>query len=70
MTLSKHLATMLLAAFALSAQAEPEYHIYDEPIVNGHPGFLTASAVSGPLDKVVIIVPGFTPRTTSCPTTD
>ena len=47
----------LLASVA--AQAEPEHILHDEPEVNGHPGYLSAWAVHGELDKVVLIVPGF-----------
>ena len=59
MTLTKHLAILTLAVVSLMARAEVHFQIYDEPVVNGHPGFLSAWAVSGELDKVVIIVPGF-----------
>lgn len=45
--------------FASNAFAEPEIRLHDQPEVNGHSGYLSALAVQGELDKVVLVVPGF-----------
>ena len=49
----------LSALFAFNTRADTEAVFYDEYEVNGHPGFLSAWAVHGPLDKVLLIVPCF-----------
>lgn len=41
--------------------------LHDEPIVNGHPGYLSAWDVNGPLDKVILIVPGYDTKNNSLP---
>ena len=58
---------LLLLGTALPAKAETRYMQYDLYEVNGHPGFLSAWAINGPLDKVIVVVPGFDPQNTSRP---
>jgi hypothetical protein len=41
------------------ASAQTEYVLHDELEVNGHAGYLSACAVHGELDKVILVVPGF-----------
>ena len=48
-----------LILLPLAALADTEYRIYEQLEINGHPGYLTAAAVHGPLDKVIVVVPGF-----------
>lgn len=52
---------LLITALSLTAfaRAEGDIVLHDQPVVNGHPGYLSAWAVHGPLDKVLLIVPGF-----------
>ncbi len=49
----------LLLSFALAGTASAELQFYEQVEVNGHPGFQSAWSVSGELDKVILVVPGF-----------
>lgn len=61
------LSGLLLLGTAPHLQAETRFEQYDLYEVNGHPGFLSAWAISGPLDKVIVIVPGFDTKNHSTP---
>lgn len=56
-------STLLLTAVATQANAEspPETvrHIFDEPTLNGHPGYAVAADITGVLDKAILVVSGF-----------
>ncbi len=58
---------MLLAS---PSYAAVEVVLYDQYEVNGHDGYLSAWAVHGPLDKVLLIVPGFDTNNNSMPVDD
>lgn len=53
------LFVFLCSLFAPNSYAAVETVLYDQQEVNGHPGFLSAWAVQGRLDKVLLIVTGF-----------
>jgi len=57
----------LTLIFSSHSHAETGTVLYDQYEVNGHPGFLSAWAVHGPLDKVLLIVPGFDTKNDSMP---
>ena len=67
MSLRNSLLSILLILASMGGHAEPNYVLHDEPEVNGHPGYLSAWAVHGDLDKVVLIVPGFDTDNTDLP---
>ena len=67
MRLRNSLLAVLFSVVSLASLAEPRYVLHDEPEVNGHPGYLSAWAVHGELDKVVLIVPGFDTENTDLP---
>jgi hypothetical protein len=58
---------LFFAALSLPATGHADTVLYDQYTVNNHPGYLSAWAVSGPLDKVILIVPGFDTRNNSMP---
>lgn len=47
--------------------AQGSFRVYDEPLVNDHPGFLTAWAVSDVMDRVIVIVSGYDTNNTKLP---
>jgi pimeloyl-ACP methyl ester carboxylesterase len=57
----------LTLLFSGHARSEAEIVLYDQYEVNGHTGYLSAWAVHGPLDKVLLIVPGFDTKNGSMP---
>ena len=61
---------LLMLCAALPLKAETNYVQYDLYEVNGHSGYLSAWAINGPLDKVIVVVPGFDTQNTSRPIDD
>jgi len=57
----------LCVAILLPAVGRAETVLYDQYAVNGHPGYLSAWAVHGPLDKVILVVPGFDTKNDNMP---
>ncbi|MEM1112654.1 MAG: hypothetical protein AAGI11_12160 [Pseudomonadota bacterium] len=54
------ISIIIWLCFTASSHAQPtEYRVLDQMDVNGHAGYLSAWAVHGKLDKVLLIVPGF-----------
>jgi hypothetical protein len=64
------LSGLLMLCAALPLKAETNYMQYDLYEVNGHSGYLSAWAINGPLDKVIVVVPGFDTQNTSRPIDD
>jgi pimeloyl-ACP methyl ester carboxylesterase len=58
---------LLCAALWLPHSGHAEIYLHDQPVVNGHPGYLSAWAISGELDRVIVIVPGFDTSNSSLP---
>jgi hypothetical protein len=61
---------LLCVAWLWPATSRAETVLYDQYEVNGHPGYLTAWAVHGELDRVLLIVPGFDTENDSMPLDD
>lgn len=61
---------LLLLCTAPPVQAETRYMQYDLYELNGHSGFLSAWAINGPLDKVIVVVPGFDAQNNGRPIDD
>jgi pimeloyl-ACP methyl ester carboxylesterase len=67
-TMKFFFALLLLLSLAPDpARAETETVLHDEYVVNGHAGYLSAWAKNGPLDRVLLIVPGFDIENDSMP---
>jgi PGAP1-like protein len=71
MRLPIRIAALIVTLLATaSLQAEMRTVLHDQPLVNGHSGYLSAWAVHGSLDKVLLIVPGFDTSNSSLPADD